>query len=794
MKQNRLESNEQDNQLLIHLNQAQRQAVQNIEGPTLIVAGAGSGKTRVITFRIAYLLLQGVSPFSILALTFTNKAAKVMKDRIFQLTNWKEGRYLWAGTFHSIFARILREEWANTPYPQNFTIYDTSDSISVIRAVIKELDISNKTYPPRQILSRISGLKNELITAKDYQHDESLKEQDRLRLQPKFFDIYRRYCEKCIYSGAMDFDDLLLQTYLLLNNNPTVLQKYQLRFRHIMVDEYQDINEAQYKVVSMLADKFENICVVGDDAQSIYAFRGAKIKYIQEFRKRYANAAIYRLEQNYRSTKNIIGAANSIIKNNKKQIEKTLFTDNEFGKKVNLCELRNEIVEAEYIRDEILRIVNGESNDSNEITNGQISSYSQICILYRTNAQSRVFEEVFGKSRLPYQIFGNISFYQRSEVKDVLAYLKLIVNPGDQESFKRIIGKPTRGIGQSTVDRLIVFANRNGYSLMESIDHLSQGHSGISGSIIAKLRVFKSMIDRFVVESEKLNASDLSQLVVERTRIIDFVKQRAENEEVAFEKVGNIKELLNSVGDFVEQAGNDPEASGESLGAYLQNVALYTSQDEQDVQIPRVTLMTVHLSKGMEFPCVFVVGLEEDLFPSALNNSPEGVEEERRLMYVATTRAEKLLYLTHVSSRFRAGDRIQSFPSPFLDEIDKKFIFRDRKTSFYSPTLGGKPKTKSEPKNNFYYEPSNLSAIMSVKDIDKMKKVEHQSDDKNGDDHYPNLRSGSKVSHHKFGLGVVKSVEGKGQNKKAIIEFEKIPTPKKLLLAYAKIKILRTKS
>ncbi|MCY4253259.1 MAG: UvrD-helicase domain-containing protein [Flavobacteriaceae bacterium] len=774
-------------ELLRQLNHAQQQAVLNIEGPTLIVAGAGSGKTRVITYRIANLLLQKVSPFHILALTFTNKASQVMKDRIFGLTQHHQGRSLWAGTFHSIFARLLRVESTHTPYPQNFTIYDTSDALSVIRALIKEMDLSKKAYNPRQILSRISSLKNELITAEDYQKQKDLILQDGYRLQPKFADVYLRYHHQCILSGAMDFDDLLLQTYQLLKTNPQILQKYQTRFKYILVDEYQDINEVQYRVVNILADKYENVCVVGDDAQSIYAFRGAKIKYIQDFRKRYDKASIYRLEQNYRSTQNIIGAANSIIKHNKKQIEKTLFTENPVGNKVGVVNLNSEIAEATFIKDEIIKIIQ-KGYTSTGLLNQKIASYNDICILYRTNAQSRVFEEIFSKFQMPYQIYGGISFYERSEVKDVLAYLKLIINHKDRESFKRIISKPTRGIGPTTVDKLIVLADQYQLSLMEAIDKLVKTPYGITQSMVNRLWDFKSMIDRFVVESKQLNAFELSKLVIKRTQIIDFVKKRSETEEIANEKVANINELLNSVSVFIQEAiGEDDQETDVSLGSYLQTVALYTSQDQEEQHLNRMTLMTVHLSKGLEFPCVFVVGLEEDLFPSALNNTPEGIEEERRLMYVATTRAEKLLYLTHANSRFKAGERMLCYPSQFLNEIDQKFIFRISKTNFTQPIKRYKPKT------NIEYVPSKISTIMEPRKFDNLKKVNNLDADQNGEDYYPNLKIGSKVDHETFGLGVVELIEGKGQNKKAMIKFEKIQTAKKLLLAYAKIKILRTK-
>ncbi len=778
----------QQNKLLSQLNDAQRQAVQNIKGPTLIVAGAGSGKTRVITYRIANLLLQKVSPFNILALTFTNKASQVMKNRILGLTQHHQGRYLWAGTFHSIFARLLRVESIHIPYPENFTIYDTSDALSVIRSIVKEMDISKKAYNSRQILSRISSLKNELITGEDYQKQKDFILQDEYRLQPKFADVYLRYQNKCIVSGAMDFDDLLLQTYQLLKTNPQILQKYQSRFKYILVDEYQDINEVQYQVVNLLADKYENVCVVGDDAQSIYAFRGAKIKYIQDFRKRYRNASIYRLEQNYRSTKNIIGAANSIIKHNKKQIEKTLFTENPIGNKVCVVNLNSEIAEATFIKDEIIKVIQ-KGYTSTGLLNQRISSYNEVCILYRTNAQSRVFEEVFSKFNIPYQIYGGISFYERSEVKDVLAYLKLIMNHNDRESFKRIISKPTRGIGPTTVDKLIVFADQYQLSLMEAIDKLNKIPYGISQLIIDRLGDFKSMINRFVVESKQLNAFELCKLVIKRTQIIDFVKKRSETDEIANEKENNINELLNSVSDFIQEAmREDDQELDITLGSYLQTVALYTSQDQEKQDLNRLTLMTVHLSKGLEFPCVFVVGLEEDLFPSALNNTPEGIEEERRLMYVATTRAEKLLYLTYTNSRFKAGERMFCYPSQFLSEIDQKFIFRISKTNFTQPVKQYKPKT------NIEYAPSKISAIMEPRKFDKLKKVDHLDVDDNGEDYYPNLKTGSKVDHETFGLGVVETIEGKGQNKKAMIKFEKTQTTKKLLLAYAKIKVLRTKS
>ncbi|MCY4160940.1 MAG: UvrD-helicase domain-containing protein [Flavobacteriaceae bacterium] len=815
----------QINQLLSELNSAQQQAVLNLDGPTLIVAGAGSGKTRVITYRVAHLFLKQVSPSNILALTFTNKAAQVMKERIVGLTHQNQSRHLWAGTFHSIFARLLRFEHMHTPYPQNFTIYDASDSLSVIRVIIKEMNLSNKAYNPRQVLSRISRFKNELITAENYQNQEDLILQDSYRLQPEFAKIYLRYHNKCILSGALDFDDLLLQTYLLLKHNAEVLQKYQSRFRYILVDEYQDINEVQHQVVNILGDKFENVCVVGDDAQSIYAFRGAKIKYIQEFRKRYPEALTYRLEQNYRSTKNIIGVANSIIKHNKKQIKKTLYTENEVGHKVCVLEHYNEIAEATFVKDEIIKITNKDDSTSG-VLSPKIASYNQICVLYRTNAQSRVFEEILGKSKIPYRIYGNISFYARSEVKDVLAYLKFIINPDDRESFKRIISKPTRGIGPTSVDKIIVFADQHKLNIMDAIKQIIRAPFGISQSIINRFDDFKSMIDRFRVELKNMNAAQIAKLVVERTGIIDFVKKRSESDEIANEKESNINELLNSVSDFINQVSEADQQDNQrtenmsdfidrlsqerqqnsqqkdnvnnltdplsqdiqqnhlSLGAYLQMVSLYTSQDQQNENKERITLMTVHLSKGLEFPCVFVVGLEQDLFPSALNDTPEGIEEERRLMYVATTRAEKLLYLTHAISRFKAGERMTCFPSQFLSEIDENFIFQSSKTNFTTKFNSFKLK----PKKTIEYVPSKISTTMEPK---KLKKVD---DDFNGKEHYPDLKVGSKINHKSFGLGIVESIEGSGQNKKAVIQFEKIQTTKKLLLAYAKIKILRTKS
>ena len=774
-------------QLFDQLNAPQRNAVMDTEGPSLIIAGAGSGKTRVLTYRIANLLNKGISPLNIVALTFTNKAASEMKERILGLVGNNSSQYIWAGTFHSIFARMLRFEYKSTPFPSNFTIYDTADAVSAMKSTIKELNLNKEDYKPKQILGRVSEMKNNLITPEDYSKDEYLLQQDKNINRPAFSKIYSHYQLRCLRAGAMDFDDLLLQTYLLLKRDELVLQKYQNKFRYILVDEFQDINQAQYHIVKMLADKFQNICVVGDDAQSIYAFRGANIQHILNFKKNF-NANQYRLEQNYRSTKNIVNVANSLIEKNKSQIKKKLFTDNEQGNKVRVVELENEYVEAEYLAKTIKAL--------SEATKGVVRyPFSQFGILYRTNAQSRVIEDSLKKARINHRIYGGISFYQRSEIKDVLAYLKLIVNPIDDEAFKRVVNRPSRGIGQTTMNRLIVISDEFDLPLYETIKKIDYRKTGISMALYRKLQSFVSLIGRSIVDEKTKNAHEIAKSLVNQTKIIDFIKEKSESEEIGLDKKANIDELLNSIKEFVDRKKKEQPDEVPSLGEYLQEVVLLTSQDNDDFSENHVRLMTVHLSKGLEFPFVFVTGLEQDIFPSALNSvTPKDLEEERRLLYVAITRAEKKLFLTRARYRYRHGNLQLQNESSFIHELDKEYLSQVRDFS------KGRKYDDIRQQSIFDRQPLQYSKTNRPKSIEpttynrpngQYRKLEGEVSSSVSNKRYPDLKVGSRVEHSSFGLGRIISFSYSGENQIALIDFEDgTEVPKKILLSYAKLKIL----
>lgn len=776
-------------QLLDQLNPPQRNAVMDTEGPSLIIAGAGSGKTRVLTYRIANLLNKGVSPFKIVALTFTNKAASEMKERILGLVGNNLSQYIWAGTFHSIFAKMLRFEYKATPFPSNFTIYDTADAISAMKSTIKELELNKDDYKPKQVLGRVSEMKNNLITPDEYSNDEQLLQQDKNINKPAFSKIYSRYQLRCLRAGAMDFDDLLLQTYLLLERDELVLQKYQNKFRYVLVDEFQDINQAQYQIVKMLADKFRNICVVGDDAQSIYAFRGANIEHILNFKKNF-NANQYRLEQNYRSTKCIVKVANSLIDKNKSQLKKKLFTDNELGEKVKVVELKNEYAEAEYVVKTIREI--------SESIKGVVKyPLSQFGILYRTNAQSRVIEDSLTKARINHRIYGGISFYQRAEIKDVLAYLKLIVNPIDDEAFKRVVNKPSRGIGQTTMNRLIVVSDQFQLPLYETIKKIDYRKTEISITLHRKLRSFVSLIDRFRVEEKIKDAHEIAKLLIHQTKIIDFIKEKSESVDVGLDKEENILELLNSIKEFVDRKKEEQLDEIPSLGEYLQEVVLLTSQDNDDFSENHVRLMTVHLSKGLEFPFVFVTGLEQDIFPSALNSVlPKDLEEERRLLYVAITRAEKQLFLTRARYRYRHGSLQLQNESAFIHELDKEYLLQvhdfSKGRKYMERNSGQQSIFQRQPlqysKTN---RPKSIEPTARQKPNDQYRKLDREVSSNASNKRYPNLKVGSIVEHSRFGIGRIISFSYSGENQIALIDFDDgVKAPKKILLAYAKLKII----
>ncbi len=770
---------------LAELNEAQLAPVLHKDGALMVIAGAGSGKTRVLTYRIAYLMHQGIDPFNILALTFTNKAAREMQARIAQIVGKGEARNLWMGTFHSIFAKILRIEADKLGYPTNFTIYDQQDSQRLISAIIKEMGLDKDVYKYKQIYSRISSYKNNLITVKAYYSNPELQEADAMAKRPRMGEIYQNYVERCFKAGAMDFDDLLLKTNELLTLYPEVLAKYQNRFRYILVDEYQDTNHSQYLIVRALSDKFQNICVVGDDAQSIYAFRGANINNIFNFQKDYQKVAVYRLEQNYRSTKNIVKAANSVIEHNQTRLEKVVWTANEMGERIKVHRSITDADEGRFVASAIF-----EARMQHQLPNGSFA------VLYRTNSQSRPIEDALRKRDIPYRIYGGLSFYQRKEIKDLLAYLRLVINPKDEEALSRIINFPARGIGDSTMDKLTIAANHYKKSVFEIIYNLDKinEHLKIAPSIKNRLTEFINMIQSFQILNQTTDAFTLAEHIAKKTGLLLEYKKDGTPEGV--ERMQNIEELLNGIKDFVE-GQIEVVDSRASLAEYLEDVALITDLDKDIEEGDRVSLMTIHLAKGLEFPYVFIVGMEEDLFPSALSiNTRTELEEERRLFYVALTRAEKQAYLTYAESRYRWGKLIDTEPSRFIDEIGEEYL------DYLTPRL-------SNP--NYRYKPLIDSDIFAEPDRSKLrlqKPTNSTPPSKNkpseeqlkklrlykpelsvpigNKDAISNLEVGNTVQHERFGIGKVLSLEGTGNERKAEIAFETSGI-KKLLLRFAKL-------
>lgn len=767
------------NSFLETLNEAQQKPVLHKEGPLIVIAGAGSGKTRVLTYRIAHLMASGVDSFSILALTFTNKAAREMKGRIADLVGESEAKNLWMGTFHSVFARILRQEADKLGYPSNFTIYDTQDSDRLIAAIIKEMGLDKDIYKYKQIRSRISAFKNSLITVKAYYNDYDLQEADTMAKRPQMGAIYKEYVERCFKAGAMDFDDLLLRTNELLNRFPMVLAKYQDRFRYILVDEYQDTNHSQYLIVRALSDRYQNICVVGDDAQSIYAFRGANINNILNFQKDYEDVALYRLEQNYRSTKTIVAAANSIIQHNKNKIDKVVWTSNDTGPPIQLNRLPTDAEEGRHVASSIFEFKMQEQRKNADFT-----------ILYRTNAQSRALEDALRKRDIPYRIYGGLSFYQRKEIKDVLAYLRLIVNPKDEESLKRVINYPARGIGQTTVDKLVVGAKQHGLSLFETMIKASELGLSLHSGALTKLSNFVTLLQRFQIENETLNAFEIADLVTKKIGLVQELKKDATPEGIA--RIENVEELLNGIRDFTEGQRELADATG-SLSEFLEDVALATDLDQDDdPSIDRVALMTIHLAKGLEFPYVYIVGLEEDLFPSAMSlNTRAELEEERRLFYVALTRAKERAFLSYTLSRYRWGKLIDAEPSRFIEEIDPQYLNRivpeDRyqfKPFMDTSIFEGGTDTTSFQKRK-YKEKTLTSPTPSQ--LQKLRKLE-QNQEQVVAKAPLHLEVGMEVEHSRFGTGIVEALEGAGSDQKAAINFKGFGI-KKLLLRFAKLKV-----
>jgi len=759
------------------LNEAQRAPTLHKDGPLIVIAGAGSGKTRVLTYRIAYLMSQGIDPFSILALTFTNKAAREMKSRIGDLVGESEAKNLWMGTFHSVFARILRTEADKLGFPSNFTIYDTQDSDRLISSIIKEKGLDKDIYKFKQIRSRISAFKNSLITVKAYFNDSDLQESDSISKRPEMGSIYREYVDRCFKAGAMDFDDLLLRTNELLNRHPDVLAKYQDRFRYILVDEYQDTNHSQYLIVRALSDRYQNICVVGDDAQSIYAFRGANINNILNFQKDYSDVSLYRLEQNYRSTKTIVNAANSIISYNKNKIDKVVWTSNDKGDLVRINRLATDSEEGRYVASSIFAFKMEEQRKNDDFA-----------ILYRTNAQSRAMEDALRKRDIPYRIYGGLSFYQRKEIKDILAYLRLVVNPNDEESLKRIINYPPRGIGQTTVDKLVVASKNHNLSLFETLDRARELGVPINSGTLEKLMNFSTLIKRFQIENESFNAFEITDLITKKVGIVQELKKDATPEGIA--RIENIEELLNGIRDFTEGQLEIVDSSG-NLAEFLQDVALATDLDkDENPNIDRVALMTIHLAKGLEFPYVFIVGLEEDLFPSAMSlNTRSELEEERRLFYVAMTRAKERVFLSYTLSRYRWGKLIDSEPSRFIEEIESQYVDHIKPKDDYS----FKPLIKSsifdnplEVKKDFKVKERTISSP-TFSQLKKLRKIDNNQPLQVNQD-VKGLEEGMMVEHARFGKGVIENIEGKGQDRKALISFKDFGK-KNLLLRFAKLKI-----
>ena len=732
-----------------------------MNGPMIVIAGAGSGKTRVLTYKIAYLMTQGVDPFNILALTFTNKAAKEMKERIAGIVGG-EAKNLWMGTFHSVFARILRIEAHKIGYTSNFTIYDSDDSQKLVARIIKELNLDKEQYKYKIIFSRISSMKNNFISADQYINDDEMLLSDKISNRPKFHEIYKQYVERCFKAGAMDFDDLLLKTNELLNSYPDTLSKYQNIFRYILVDEYQDTNHSQYLIIRSLSDKFQNICVVGDDAQSIYSFRGANINNILNFQKDFPDSKLFRLEQNYRSTKNIVNAANSIIEYNQKRLKKNVWTNNESGEKISVNKLLTDGEEGRFVVSSIF-----ENKMQYQMQN------SDFAILYRTNAQSRSFEDALRKKNIPYRVYGGLSFYQRKEIKDVLAYLRLLINNDDEQAFKRIINFPARGIGLTTLNKISIEAKNKSVSDYTYLKDYSKSSTILNNSTKNKLLDFVVMIESIKAKLESLDVFEITKEVLKQSGLYNLYKNDESMEGV--NRIQNIEELLNGIKDFVEN--NDKNQV--SVSTFLQDVALATDQDNESNDKNKVALMTIHLAKGLEFPFVYIVGLEENLFPSAMNlNSRTELEEERRLFYVALTRAEKKIYLSYVLSRYRWGKPVDSEKSRFIDEINEEFL----ENNIIQNSI-----TRNFSNNDQYNKVGIRYKKPKKRPPSNFVKIKSSSVKSNLFD--SKLVVGNIVMHERFGKGRVISIEGIGGDRKAEIKFEKNGI-KKLLLRFSKLEII----
>ena len=748
---------------LNELNDSQRAAVECTQGPALVIAGAGSGKTRVLTYRIAQLLSQGVPAYKILALTFTNKAAREMQKRIAELVGSEIAANLWMGTFHSIFSKILRFEADKLGYTSSFTIYDTQDSKNLIKAIVKDMKLDDKVYKPNVILGRISMAKNNLIVAQSYAQNNRILTEDTAGKRPLIGEIYKQYQQRCKQSDTMDFDDLLLQTNILFRDHPEILEKYQEKFNYILVDEYQDTNYSQYLIVKKLSEKHRNICVVGDDAQSIYSFRGARIENILNFKNDYPDYKLFKLEQNYRSTTTIVDAANSVISKNKEQIPKKTFSENEEGEKIKVMRALSDKEEGFQVTNEIFKLANYEQQE-----------YSDFAILYRTNAQSRILEEALRKRNIPYKIYGGQSFYQRKEIKDLLAYFRLSVNQNDEEALKRIINYPRRGIGDSTVEKLREIALKYQVSMWTVLCNLNKVADAFNSGTLAKLSKFAAMIDRFREQIPNENAYDIAYVIARTSGIIDDLSTDETPEGVSRKE--NIQELLNGIKDFSETAYK--EGKDDKLPAFLEGVALLTDQDgEKEGDQNKVTLMTIHSSKGLEFSNVFLAGMEEELFPAQqCVASPSALEEERRLFYVALTRAERRIFLSYATTRYKNGQVVSSHYSRFIDEIDQEYLdghnpLREEPSGFKFRTASGNPVSRTAPIT------IQRKPTVEVPEIDRSKLRPIDSNQ---------IVPGMVIFHPTFGAGKVVNIEGLGVQKKAKVLFAE-GGARVLLLKFAKL-------
>ena len=752
------------------LNESQRAAVIYNEGPSLVIAGAGSGKTRVLTYKIAYLLEQGYKPWHILALTFTNKAAREMKERIARQMGEENTRRLWMGTFHSIFLRILHAEAETLGFSPNFTIYDTDDSRSLIRTILKEMQLDEKIYKPGLVQSRISNAKNRLITPATYANSRESYEADQSARIPAVRDIYRRYWERCRQSDAMDFDDLLLYTFLLFRDHPDILEKYREHFQYILVDEYQDTNFAQHSIVLQLAQKHRHICVVGDDAQSIYSFRGADIDNILTFTKSFPGTQIFKLEQNYRSTQTIVSAANSLIEKNQRQIHKNVFSEKEKGDVIDVFQAYSDVEEGEIVANKITQL--HRQNDYH---------WEHFAILYRTNAQSRIFEEALRKRSIPYRIYGGLSFYQRKEIKDVIAYFRLVVNPNDEEALKRIINYPGRGIGTTTINKILEAANKHHTSLWNILSSPAAFDLNLNKGTAAKLQGFRELIEGFMQLASQQNAYETGTEIIRQSGIIADICQ--DNSPENLSRKENVEELANGLSDFCARRLEEGEPRI-SLADFLSEVSLLTDQDtDKDGNEDRITLMTVHSAKGLEFKNVFVVGLEEGLFPSNMaGDSLRALEEERRLFYVAITRAEEHCYLSYAKTRIRYGKMEFGSPSRFLHDIDTCYLStpESESRSYHK---------QASPSSHLFPSRQTTSVSSSWKRIPSNGRPAPKEAAQRSGSH-AQISEGQTIEHERFGIGQIIHIEGSGENTKATIRFQNVGE-KQLLVRYARFKVIK---